>query len=297
MAALLVSELTLEEVFVSLCDLLGSLVEASDVEVAFRRGERGWVRLGFDGKRYTRDALSVLPDDDPCGRAAREGLIRSKNPAAFALPLLIGDETVGAVAARSDALTEYDPESEALLATIAPYIAVALQQRLLLDAVARERFRAEHDVLTGLANRELFGSRLEQALTRLHRTGRSVAVLYIDLDRFKPINDTYGHEAGDEVLRQISERLKALVREVDTVARVGGDEFVILLEDVAHAEDLEVIARKAEAAISLPISYREHELQVGASIGIARAPQDGRDIETLVQRADEAMYRHKATHA
>ena len=294
MAALLVGDLSPEEVFVSLCDLLGSFVEATRVEVAFRRGERGWVLLRYTGERYFRDALPALPDDDPCGRAAREGLLRGQNPAEFALPLVIGDEIVGAVSARSEGLVRYDDDSEALLGSIAPYIAVALQQRILLDAVAAERFRAEHDPLTNLANRALFASRFEQALLREQRTHRAVGLLYLDLDRFKPINDQFGHEAGDLVLRVVAERLQSVVRDMDIVARIGGDEFAILLEDVG--DGIDEIVRKTKHVVELPIAYGDALLSIGVSIGTAVAPRDGRDSESLMQRADEAMYRQKPGH-
>ena len=295
MAALLVGNLSLDEIFVSLCDLLGSFVEATSVEVAFRRGDRGWVLLRYSGDRYFRDALPALPEDDPCGRAAREGVLREQHPAAFALPLVIGDEIVGAVSARSDGLNAYDDDSEALVGSIAPYIAVALQQRILLDAVVAERFRAEHDPLTKLANRALFASRFEQALLREQRTNREVGLLYLDLDRFKPVNDQFGHEAGDLVLRVVAERLQHVVRDVDTVARIGGDEFAILLEDVG--EGIADVVCKVKHAVELPIAYGDAILSIGVSIGTAVAPRDGRDSESLMQRADEAMYRQKTGRA
>ena len=152
-----------------------------------------------------------------------------------------------------------------------------------------------HDALTGLANRTLLADRLDQAVTHSVRDGRVVAVLLIDLDRFKQINDTLGHAVGDLLLKTVAERLGHCVREGDTVARLGGDEFVLVLADLSRSEDASMLARKILAALSRPIEIDGHELFVTPSIGISFYPQDGADASSLLRHADLAMYQVKSS--
>ena len=152
---------------------------------------------------------------------------------------------------------------------------------------------AYHDTLTGLPNRRLLEDRVAQSLALAHRDGTSLSLFFIDLDRFKPINDKLGHEVGDQVLQEVARRLKKSVRQGDTAARVGGDEFVILLQSAVRSEDLESIADGVLSKLSAPIVVGEHQLLVGASIGCARYPQDGGDLGTLLKNADRAMYAAK----
>ncbi|MGH8532085.1 MAG: putative bifunctional diguanylate cyclase/phosphodiesterase [Gammaproteobacteria bacterium] len=152
---------------------------------------------------------------------------------------------------------------------------------------------AFHDALTELPNRVLLLDRLRQALAQAERDGAQIAVLYIDLDRFKTINDTLGHPAGDELLRQVASRLRTVLREGDTVARLGGDEFVILLPHVLTARDAAQVAIKALGAMSVPFSVFGHELHATTSIGLGLFPKDGTDAETLLKHADTALYQAK----
>jgi diguanylate cyclase (GGDEF)-like protein/PAS domain S-box-containing protein len=152
---------------------------------------------------------------------------------------------------------------------------------------------AQHDSLTDLPNRILFSDRLTQAMAMVHRHGKKLALLYLDVDRFKHVNDSSGHAAGDRLLQSIAERLRACVRSSDTVSRQGGDEFVILLSEVAHAQDAAVAAEKILAALSEVYRIDELELYVSASIGIVTCPEDGTSAEDLLKNADTAMYRAK----
>lgn len=158
-----------------------------------------------------------------------------------------------------------------------------------------ERFKhlAHHDSLTGLPNRLLFADRLQHAMKRARRSGALLALLFFDLDRFKAINDTHGHEGGDEVLRAVADRLTALVRDADTVARFGGDEFIILMEDVTETADVERLAGKVLVGLAQPLTVGEQTLTVTTSIGISLFPRDGAEAETLIKRADDAMFRAK----
>ena len=156
---------------------------------------------------------------------------------------------------------------------------------------------AQYDMLTGLPNRRLFHERLEQALAHARRYDEQVCLLFIDLDAFKAINDGYGHDAGDEVLKTVALRMQQVVREVDTVARLGGDEFVVLLGAAVPHSHLAAIAGKLLAAIQEPIKVQTqtqlHGLRVTASIGISRYPQDGQTAAHIVATADQAMYSAK----
>lgn len=164
---------------------------------------------------------------------------------------------------------------------------------------ARERdeeqiFKMAHfDNLTGLVNRNLFQDRVVQAITVAKRQKKKVALLYVDLDRFKAINDTLGHEAGDSVLREVAKRLMELVRETDTVARIGGDEFVVVLQGIEDRQELAPLARKILASIRQPFLLKGSEHTVGASIGISCYPDDGEDLDVLMGKADAAMYQVK----
>lgn len=162
-----------------------------------------------------------------------------------------------------------------------------------IQAQQRLQYLAHHDALTDLPNRALFLERLEHALTRARWTQRPLAVLFLDLDRFKNINDTLGHDIGDSTLRVTSERLKNCVREGDTVARLGGDEFTVLLEDIADTDDVPAIAQKIVEALSRPVAVNNREFVVTTSIGISLFPNDGEDSVKLLRNADTAMYRAK----
>lgn len=154
-------------------------------------------------------------------------------------------------------------------------------------------FMAHHDPLTSLPNRLLFTDRLEHALQRANRQKDKVAVFFIDLDRFKNINDTLGHPVGDKLIQQAAERLSNVVREDDTVARLGGDEFIIALEGFNQDHDVDILARKVIDAFQYPFIVDEHELHVTLSLGVSMYPADGQDGETLIKNADVAMYRAK----
>ncbi len=152
---------------------------------------------------------------------------------------------------------------------------------------------AYHDGLTGLPNRVLLEDRLGQAIRTNMRQGLPLSLLFIDLDRFKPINDTWGHAAGDQVLCEVARRLTSALRSSDTVARIGGDEFVVLLATLKRADDAAIVADKLIDTLSEPILVGGQQLQVGASIGIVHAPDDGVEPQALLRRADAAMYAAK----
>jgi len=159
----------------------------------------------------------------------------------------------------------------------------------------RMSYLAQHDALTDLPNRLMLNDRLSEAIALARRHGRHLAVLFVDLDRFKRINDSLGHVIGDRLLQSVARRLLACVRDSDTVSRQGGDEFVIILSEVAHARDASVTADKVLLAFREPFRVDQHELHVTCSVGIVTYPDDGADAEALIQNADFAMYHAKDT--
>ncbi|TCW85129.1 diguanylate cyclase [Burkholderia sp. SRS-46] len=154
----------------------------------------------------------------------------------------------------------------------------------------RIEYLANHDALTGLPNRNLLNDRMEQAMSQARRTGQLVAVMVLDLDRFKHINDNFGHSVGDGLLRAVAARLKAAVRDGDTVARLGGDEFVVMLVNLSTPADADAIARKILGTFVAPFSLDAHDLHVTTSVGVSLCPLDGADAETLLRTADAALY-------
>jgi diguanylate cyclase (GGDEF)-like protein/PAS domain S-box-containing protein len=152
---------------------------------------------------------------------------------------------------------------------------------------------ATHDTLTGLPNRFFFSERFRHAMVRAKRASHMVGLLYLDLDRFKPVNDALGHKCGDKLLQTVARRLKRSVREEDTIARLGGDEFAVILEHLSRPRDAAATARKLLHAMARPFLLEGHKARITASIGITVYPFDGDDVETLLRRADGAMYRAK----
>jgi diguanylate cyclase (GGDEF)-like protein/PAS domain S-box-containing protein len=217
--------------------------------------------------------------------AKREGMV------AFAgHPLIVENRVVGVMAMFArQALTEDTAEA---LASVADTIAQGIERR---RAEEQLRHQAFHDILTGLPNRRLFVDRLEQALRRTRRTrGRKVAVLFMDLDNFKVINDSLGHELGDKLLVAMAERLRTCLRPEDTLARFGGDEFTVLLEEVANPEDAVRVAKRIVERFRGPFVLDGKEFFVTASIGIAMGTAGKKNPEELLRDADTAMYRAKA---
>lgn len=181
----------------------------------------------------------------------------------------------------------YNEQDKALLQFVSTQIAAAIERK---KSATRLQYLAQHDQLTSLPNRGLFHDRLRTALAAARRGQRQLAVLYLDLDRFKQVNDHHGHDVGDLLLREVAARIRQCVRESDTVGRIGGDEFVVLLDDTGPADHAVVVAAKIGATLRQPFELAGTRLQVSASIGIALYPTHGEDARQLLRRADDAMY-------
>lgn len=227
------------------------------------------------------------------------------------LPLTIEDRVFGCLMVQSRKRSAYSQRHLALFEALAPYIAIAVENALIHDRLEElnedlsgEKHRLEratlkishlanHDTLTGLPNRRLLFELMGKALDTAARTGDKVGVAFIDLDDFKPINDLYGHAAGDSALVAMAERLKSILRASDIVARVGGDEFIIVLTNVQDRADIELAAIKILDECGRPITFSGHEKSFSFSMGIAVFPDDGISIDELINKADAAMYRIK----
>jgi diguanylate cyclase (GGDEF)-like protein len=184
----------------------------------------------------------------------------------------------------------WTPEDIKLAQALGIHLYMAVMQR---RVEAMLQHQASHDRLTGLPNRMLFDERLSLALAHTHRYGEILAVVFLDLDNFKTINDTLGHAVGDRLLQIVAERLRGCLRPEDVLARWGGDEFTLLLFPIGNAEDTAKIATKILDTLNAPLKLEGQELHIKASLGIALAPYDGEDAETLLKNADAAMYRAK----
>ncbi|MGC5702795.1 diguanylate cyclase [Pseudomonas sp. NFXW11] len=207
------------------------------------------------------------------------------------VPLNSQKGTIGVLMVKSaPGALGYSEQDQELLQYVSAQLATAIERKQLH---ARLHYMAEYDQLTHLPNRELLRERLRSALARARRESGRMALLYVDLDKFKEVNDTCGHAVGDMLLQAVANRLKGSVRESDTVARIGGDEFVILLENVQHTEDAQRVADKIRAALGEPLRLDGHSLSIMPSIGIGLYPEHGLEEQQLFKHADEAMYAAK----
>ncbi|MGK2950237.1 MAG: putative bifunctional diguanylate cyclase/phosphodiesterase [Acidimicrobiales bacterium] len=248
---------------------------------------------------YTTDEPVVIPDlrlDDRfpafAPRAVDEGLV-----AVFTFPLRDGERRLGALDLYRTTPGALDPHAMAAAQTLADvasaYLLNAQARADLREASERARRRSLHDPLTGLPNRSLLIERLDHAMERTVRSRKVVAVLFADLDHFKSVNDTYGHHVGDELLVAVAARISALLRPGDTLARLAGDEFVILCEDLEDRDHIQPLANRIVEALAETYVLSGHRTQVSASIGIAFAGPGVEDPDQLLRDADTAMYQAK----
>jgi diguanylate cyclase (GGDEF)-like protein len=211
---------------------------------------------------------------------------------AVVVPITARNTIFGALVVGSDGHDlRVDDVLRERLGGVASLAATALDGVALLDEI---RHQALHDPVTDLANSRLFEDRVTQSLSISRRSGSRLALLFVDLDWFKFVNDTHGHKVGDELLRAVAERLLVTVREEDTVARIGGDEFGILLREVAHPNDAAIVAGKLVEALGAPFVVRGLTLLIGASVGVTMFPESADTYDSVVSRADSAMYQAKA---
>jgi diguanylate cyclase (GGDEF)-like protein len=258
-----------------------------DQELA-KRLWRAPIGAGVAGRAITEADLVVV-EDYASASEGLEDLAADHLRTAMAAPVREDGQVVGSLVVGSYRLDRaYSASEQAALLNFADHVSLALTDAQTLDAMRQ----ALHDALTGLPNRTLFQDRLEHALARARREQGALAVLFVDLDRFKLINDTLGHAAGDELLIQAAQRLRATLRESDTAARFGGDEFAILLEDDSTT-DATHTAERVIQALQAPFDVRGREVFVSASVGIAASHAGREAAGELLRNADVAMYRAK----
>ncbi|MGZ5202077.1 MAG: diguanylate cyclase domain-containing protein [Telluria sp.] len=292
----------LSELCVQLHQVIGKLVRVDGVAiVADGVGERGEAAIYFSPvdaalQDRVRERLRHWPRASDCGGVPVLVHVpvgdRVETWQALALTGQRGTNGALFLRDRSDAsCTAADAE---LFRFVAAQVAIAVERQQLHAELLRA---ARYDDLTGLPNRRLFHDRLRIALARARRTDKRMALLFVDIDHFKEVNDTLGHAAGDRLLQELSERLTQCARRSDTVARLGGDEFVVLAEELGRAEDGQRIADKIRAAVCVPMALGERIVQVSASVGIALFPDHGEQAEQLLRLADDAMYQDKQRKA
>lgn len=252
----------------------------------------GVAHADFDAS-YEAFLARVHPDDRATVEAAVRRARETGTPYALDHRIVRPDGAVRIVHESAEIMLDERGTPVRMIGTVQDVTDWRLAEQALRDRDAHLEYVAYHDALTGLPNRTLLRDRLRHAATRADRADARMAVLFIDLDRFKTINDSLGHAVGDAVLQAAAGRLRSLVREEDTLARLGGDEFVVLLESVRDGRDAATVAEKIIRALEKVLQIGNYPLHISASIGISVYPEDGRDAETLLKHADAAMYRSK----
>ena len=250
----------------------------SGTAIVAKLGSAVVMGLAITGMHYTGMAAAQFAPDSVCLALDSTGGMQNA-----ALAMIVGIVTIS-ILTITLGISALDAHFAAHTAKLADSLKFANEQ---LRAVAL------YDSLTGLANRMLLDDRMAQTAARAERTGKSFAVMFVDLDRFKTVNDSHGHRVGDDLLKSVARRLSSCIRKADTVARTGGDEFVIILGDIGEAKEVAMVGNKILDELSRPFFIEKHELEISCSIGISVYPKDGKDLSTLMVNADLAMYHAK----
>lgn len=286
----------LRELYARVHEVIGHLLSADNFHVALYDPTSDQISFPYHvDQTALPPTTQPLSSDNLCAQVIRTGKALLLTPESatpprnwLGVPLLTGSETIGALVLQnySDEIhyTEQDLE---LMQFMSSQVADAIERK---RNRSRLEYLAQYDQLTELPNRVLFQDRLRNALQRSKRGKLQMAVMYLDMDNFKQINDTFGHAMGDLLLHEVAVRLGRCVRDSDTVGRLGGDEFAILLEDIRQSADAELVAEKVLTALSAPYFLDGHKLVSAPSLGIAVYPDHSEDEQHLVRLADEAMY-------
>lgn len=298
----------------SIVTMLEAQIAGSRISILLLRNDRLWLGASshsLSGYVQTLEGMLIGPTAASCGTAGylgeavivediesdplwedrREIAMAHGLHACWSMPIPSRDGGVlGTLAVYRNEPGRPGSQDLEFMGTATQLSAVAIEHRLTTDRLSHH---AQHDSLTGLPNRLLFQDRLEQALAYARRNGQQVAVLYLDLDRFKNTNDTMGHNVGDALLREVARRFKACIRSSDTLARIGGDEFTVVLTELGAAQDAMRVANNLLDSLRVPVLVGDHEIFVSTSVGISIFPGDGTTGESLMANADVAMYRAK----
>jgi diguanylate cyclase (GGDEF)-like protein/PAS domain S-box-containing protein len=273
-----------------------------DGESLILKAGRGWAarwvgtRIGSRSDLHAGYVLSrqraVVVEDFASETRFRPSDMVTAHGVRSGVEVLIGSsaDPYGVIGVHSTDLRRFSDRNVSFLSTIANVLSAAVERGRAEERLSR---LAQFDILTQLPNRSLLRDRLSQSLAQAQRNGWSIGVMFIDLDRFKYINDTFGHTVGDKLLGQVAERLKGSIRQGDTVGRLGGDEFAVVLSRIARPQDAGLVAGKLIAALAAPFDLEGRATYISGSVGIAIYPEDGADLEALLKNADTAMYRAK----
>ncbi|AOK04180.1 GGDEF domain-containing protein [Burkholderia latens] len=248
----------------------------------------------LSGLCVTRGELLQCSDSETDPRVDRDACRRVGLRSMLVMPLTHADTTIGVLKVMSPDVDAFSAADAGTLRLTADLIAAAMFHAARNEA-SELYLRATHDALTGLPNRALFYDRLRQSMHTALRANGRLGILNIDMDGLKPINDGHGHRAGDAALREVAMRMLGAVRRSDTVARVGGDEFAVILPNVGSRDDVDVQRVRLARQVGEPFEFEGQPLRLGVSIGAAMLPDDGTDMNTLIERADRAMYEVKRT--
>jgi diguanylate cyclase (GGDEF)-like protein len=260
-------------------------VDAHDLAPAPRKLDSG--TLSAEVIR-SGQALLLTPDTDVTLSEHVDTIVGKDSLDWLGVPLNSSKGIIGALVVQSySGEVRYTEQDKSLLQFVSNQIASAIVRK---QNEAWLQYIAHHDPLTDLPNRELFHDRLQTALARARRNKERLAVLYIDLDGFKEVNDGHGHAVGDLLLQEVAQRIRRCLRESDTVGRIGGDEFVVLLNNTTLPEHGAVVAEKIRATLDRPFELAGKRLHISSSIGVAAYPEHGDDNKQLIRHADEAMY-------
>ena len=281
------------ELFKRVHHLIGQWLPALNFSVALSDQTRDSLRFPYHVDNDPEQSLAEV--NLLSGQVIQSGLPVLRNaqgsPSWLVVPLVSQNGIIGALSVKSSLGEErYCESHKELLQYVSTQVAAAIERKQLH---ARLQYLAQYDALTHLPNREFLYERLNSALARAKREHEYLAVLYVDLDHFKRVNDNYGHAVGDALLQQVAQRLKQCVRESDTVARMSGDEFVLVLENLKQPDHARIVAEKIRLNICQPILIENHSLTICPSIGIAIFPEHGEHSQQLLHHADTAMYRMK----
>ena len=260
--------------------------------------------LGSCGTAIANGQRVITSDiqNDPAWASVRDLAAKAGLASCWSEPIINRrGEVLGTFAIYQAQIAEPTAEDIRLIEESAYLAEIAIERKRALEALReseeRHRIMAQHDALTGLPNRALFAEQLKQALSYCKRHERVLAVMLLDLNKFKPVNDQYGHALGDELLKQVAKRLLGAVRTSDTVARIGGDEFVILLHQIDDFHQANIVSEKIQQILDEPFLIEGIPIHIGCSIGTAFYPHDGNDLLELTKIADQRMYEHKHTFA
>jgi diguanylate cyclase (GGDEF)-like protein/PAS domain S-box-containing protein len=289
------SHMPIAEFAVATCD-----PKSGRPDFAYQSGAHGKARLTrpATARQYCAEAIrrgeTVLLPDRANALVADVAAPCVGSAFWLATPLMKQEAPIGALALKSLPGTVYTDADKELLRFVAVQVAIVIERRQLNDDLLRS---ARYDELTGLPNRRSFHDRMSSVLARCQRRGGGMAVLFLDIDNFKHVNDTLGHAVGDLLLQEVARRLARCLRGEDMVARLGGDEFVVVLEEVRTQDEALAVAEKIRKIVRQPMHVDEVILRTRASIGIALYPEHGTDTGQLLRHADKAMYRKKKAAA